>query len=122
MSRFEENKKILSYAPNYYKIINEDFEETDLVTGKLIQVYSKFIFSVDLNDKEMLKEVEKINISMSKYFSNADFKRELRKAIVEMKVSKKVNDVLLYIVKCINITYDKYLESYTRNLYIPRWI
>ncbi len=122
MNQFLENKKILSYCPNYYKIINEEFDEDDIVTGKLIQIYSEFVFSVNINKKEDLEILEKINEAIGKYFSSDDFKKELTKSIVEMKVKKDIDNVLSYIVKCINKAYEKYLESYTRNIYIPRWI
>lgn len=115
-------KKVLSYCPNYYKIINEEFDENDVVTGKLIQIYSEFVFSVNVNNKEELNELEKINEAMTKYFSNEDFRRELTKLITEMKIKKDIDNILFYIVKSINKTYKKYLENYTRNLYIPKWI
>lgn len=118
----KDKKKALSYCPNYYKIINEEFPEDDLVTGKLIQIYSEFIFNANINNKEDLNELERINEVMSKYFSNEEFRKELTKTIIEMKVKKDIDNILLYIVKCINKSYKKYLESYTRNLYIPRWI
>ncbi len=118
----KDKKSVLSYCPSYYKIINEEFPEDDLVTGKLIRVYSEFVFNANINNKEIVNEIVSINEVMNKYFINEDFRRELTKTIAEMKVKKDIEDVLLYIVKCMNKAYKKYLESYTRNLYIPRWI
>lgn len=118
----KDKKKVLSYCPNYYKIINEEFFDDDLVTGKLIQIYSEFVFSANINSKETINELVGINEVMNKYFNNEDFRRELTKTITEMKVKKDIDNILLYIVKSLNKAYKKYLESYTRNLYIPRWI
>lgn len=122
MNQFLDNKKIISYCPNYYKIINEEFNDDDIVTGKLIQIYSEFVFSINLNRKDEVETLQKINDAINKYFNTEDFRKELTKAIIEMKVKKDIDNILFYIVKCINKTYDNYLESYTRNIYIPRWI
>lgn len=122
MSNFEKNKEILSYCPNYYKIINEEYNEDDVVSEKLIQIYSEFVFSVNVNNKAEMKELEKINESVLKYFSVEDFRRDLCKVMVELRVKKTVENILHYVIKCINNAYEKYLESYTRNLCIPRWI
>ena len=39
-----------------------------------------------------------------------------------LKVSKKETNVIAYIATAIIKEYDKYMEGFTRNLYIPRWI
>lgn len=122
MNEYENNKKILTHTPNYYKIINEEFDENDLVTCKLIQIYSEFVFMVNLENKEEVKTLEKIDIVMTKYFSIDDFRRDLTKTLMEMKIKKSIENVIFFIIDCLNKSYDKFLESYTRNIYIPKWI
>ncbi len=122
MNEYENNKEILKHTPSYYKIINEDFDEDDLITCKLIQVYSEFVFMVDLKDKELASDLEKIDEVMMKYFTNDDFRRELTKALTEMKIKKSIDNIVFFVIKCLNKTYEKFLESYTRNIYIPKWI
>lgn len=122
MKNFENNKKVLSHSPNYYKIINEEYDEDDIVASRLIQIFVKFTFSVNPEDKKMVKTLEKIDLVMSKYFSNDDFRTELVKTLTEIKIKKNIENVILYVVECLNNAYDKFLESYTRNLYIPKWI
>jgi hypothetical protein len=122
MNVYENNKKVLAHSPNYYKIINEEFDEDDQVTCKLLQVFSKFVELVDINDKDLIKTLEKADEVMMKYFTIDDFRRELTKALSEMKIRKNVENVIVYVMKCLNTAYEKFLESYTRNLYIPKWI
>ena len=57
------NKQILNYCKNYYKIIDFNFNEEDFITEKLIKIYKQFIFNVDINNtNEVNKVVELDNI------------------------------------------------------------
>lgn len=38
------NKLVLEMCPNFYRIINFEYFEEDLVSGKLIKIYEDFIF------------------------------------------------------------------------------
>ena len=49
-NRFLENKIILKYCKDYFRIINEEFTESDYITGKVIQIYQKYIFSINTRD------------------------------------------------------------------------
>ena len=121
-NNFLKNKIIIKYCPDYYRIINEKFSSLDLMSDKVIQVYQSFIFSVDPRNKLELKRAIALNTAISKYFSDREFKTELSRNLLSLKVPKGTKDVLLHIVNTILQVYSKYMEGYTRNLYIPRWI
>ena len=40
------SKDILKYCPNYYNIVNFDFNESDIISEKLINIYKNYILSV----------------------------------------------------------------------------
>lgn len=117
-----ENKEILKNCPNYYKIINQEFLESDVVSMKLIQIFQEFVFSIDLNKKNEITIMNKLADAIIKYFDDGEFKKELVNTISTLKIKSGIENVLLYISEKIIEAYDKYLEYYTRNLYIPRWI
>ncbi len=117
-----QNKEILKYCPNYYNIINQDFLDSEVVSIKLIQIFQEFVFSIDVNKKEDICIINKMADSIIKYFEDGEFKKELIGTISNLKISSRIDNVLLFIAQKIIEAYDKYLEYYTRNLYIPRWI
>ena len=121
-NRFDINKKILEHCPNYYKIINTEFYENDLITEKLIKVYEEFVFSVDIKNKEALKKLENIDKILNKYCNDIHFKKELQKSIIEIKIKRDIKNVLEFIVDKILEIFERYTEGYTRNIYISRWI
>lgn len=116
------NKEILKYCPDYYKIINNDILEDDPVSIKLIQVLQEYIFGIDITNETQIKLVKKFNEALNKYFDDGEFKKELINTISTLRIKVGTDNVLEFIVKKIIESYDKYLEYYTRNLYIPRWI
>ena len=116
------NKIILKYCPNYYRIINEEFFELDYVSDKIIQVLQSFIFSINIKNKPDLKKVTSLDKALVRYFDDRDFKTYLTNILVALKVSKKETDIMRFIAETIIKAYEKYLEGYTRNLYIAKWI
>ena len=44
------NKLILEHCPNFYNINNFSFFEDDTISARLIDIYRKFVFEVDLNN------------------------------------------------------------------------
>ena len=46
-NRFLENKIIIKYCKDYFRIINEEFSELDFMSDKIIQVYQNYIFSIN---------------------------------------------------------------------------
>lgn len=119
---FLKNKIIIKYCKDYYRIINERFSELDYMSDKVIQVYQSFIFSVDPRNKLELKRAVALNNAIVKYFDDAEFKSELSSSLKALKVPKGTKDILLYIVNTVLERYSRYMEGYTRNLYIPKWI
>lgn len=117
-----DNKIILNYCKDYYRIINEEFTELDFMTSKLIQIYQSYIFSINVKNKSERKKIIALNEAVVRYFEDREFKKMLTNFLVSLKVSKKETNVLLYIVNAIIKEHEKYMEGLTRNLYIPRWI
>ena len=52
-----ENKIVLKYCKDYYRIINEEFGELDYMSAKVIQVYQSFIFSINIKNKTDIKKI-----------------------------------------------------------------
>lgn len=116
------NKVILKYCPDYYRIINEEFSELDTMSDKIIEIYQSFIFSIDINVKEELKLITQLNKAVCRYFDDREFKRMLTLSLMALRLPKSTKDVLGAIAREIIKQYNKYMEGFTRNLYIPKWI
>lgn len=121
-NRYLENKIVLKYCKDYYRIINEEFSELDYMTPKIIQIYQTYIFSINVRNKNDVKMAVDINKAIVRYFDDREFKTILNNYLTSLKVSKKETNVIAYIAAAIVKEYEKYMEGYTRNLYIPRWI
>jgi hypothetical protein len=119
---FLTNKVILKYCPDYYRIINEEFNEFDMMSDKIIQIYQNFIFSIDVTNKQEVKLITELNKSVVRYFDDMEFKTILTKVLLSLKVPKSSTDVIRIIINTIIKEFNKYMEGYTRNIYIPRWI
>lgn len=119
---YKYNKKILEYCPNFDKIINSDFYEGDKVTYSLIKIYEDFIFSVDLNNKKDIEELREIDTILEKYLSDYHFRGELKKNLLEIKITEEITNIVKYIVERLIEIFHAYKEGYTRNIYIPKWI
>ncbi|NLC48423.1 MAG: hypothetical protein GX758_03580 [Tenericutes bacterium] len=119
---FLTNKVVLKYCPEYYRIINEEFNEFDMMSDKVIQIYQNFIFSIDVTNKLEIKLITQLNKAVVRYFDDMEFKSALSKSLMSLKVPKNSTDVMSIIVNTIIKEYDKYMEGFTRNIYIPKWI
>ena len=113
---------VLRYCPNFNRIINLDYYEDDILTGKLINIYEKFIFSTDINDEEDMGLVHKIDLVFGKYIDDYTFRKELQAQIFRVKVYQTCSNILKTIVENIICIFDKYQEDSTRKIYISRWI
>ena len=121
-NRFLDNKIVLKYCKDYYRIINEEFNELDFMSDKVIQIYQTFIFSINKRNKTDLKKASDLNKAVVRYFDDREFKTLLNNFLSALKVSKSETNVMGFIAGAIIKEYDKYMEGFTRNLYIPRWI
>ena len=116
------NKQILKYAPNFYKIINFEYFENDYVTEKLISIYEEFIFGVDVANPDELNKVVEIDKVLNKYIDDYVFRSEMKYELTQIKVRTDEANILDAIVKSIIKIFDRYVEGYTRSIYISRWI
>ena len=121
-NEYLDNKIILKYCPNYYRIINEEFFDLDIISDKVIQVLQAYIFSVDVKNKNELKNVTALDKALVRYFDDREFKTYLTNHLIALKVSRKETNIMRFIANSIIACHEKYLEGFTRNLYIPKWI
>ena len=121
-NRYLENKIVLKYCKDYYRIINEEFNELDYMSDKIIHIYQSYIFSINIKSKSEIKKATDLNTAVVRYFDDREFRTILNNFLSSLKVSKKETDIMAYIAGAIIKEYDKYMEGFTRNLYIPRWI
>ena len=121
-NRFLDNKIILKYCKDYYRIINEEFSESDYMSDKIIHIYQSYIFSLNARNKNDIKKAMDLNKSVARYFDDREFRTMLNNFLKGLKVSRSEKNVIAYIANAIMKEYDKYMEGFTRNLYIPRWI
>lgn len=117
----ENNKLILSYCPNFDKIVNTDFMEDDTLSLQLVKIYRDFIFKINISNEEDIKKVEDLDKTMGKYVDDYFFRKTLQKEILRMKV-KNSGDTVRTIVDAIIAIYKQSLEDQTRKIYISRWI
>lgn len=115
-------KTIINSCANYNRIINFDYLESDTITRKLIKVYKEYIFNTDMNDEDNFKTLEQFDYVLGKYLDDYEFRKELKKEIVRVKVVKSSLNIIKSIVVSINKIFDNYVESSTRVIKISRWI
>ena len=121
-NRYLGNKIVLKYCSDYYRIINEEFNELDVMSDKIIQIYQTYIFSINVKNKSEVKKATDLNEAVARYFDDREFRTLLNSFLASLKVSKKETNIMSFIAGEIVKEYDKYMEGFTRNLYIPRWI
>ncbi len=115
------NKDILKYCPNYYNIVNFDFEEGDLISEKIVTIYKSYIFSVNINDDTEKERAIEIDRVLASYLHDYLFRSTLQKEIVTVRV-KKDNNIIKSIVDVIIKIFTSYEEYTTRKIYISKWI
>lgn len=115
------NKEILKYCPNYYNIVNFDFQENDLISEKLVNIYKSYVFSVNIKDIEEIERVKELDRVLSNYIADYIFRSQLQKEIVSVKV-KKDNNIIRSLVDIIIKIFSNYEEYTTRKIYISKWI
>lgn len=118
----DRNKQILEFCPNFYKILEFTPYEDDKISGKLIKLYQKYIFEIDVNNEEDVESVKQLDHVISKYIDDYLFRKEMQKQIVKIKIRKDAKDILKEIIKSILKIFDNYEEYTTRVIYISRWI
>ena len=116
------NKLVLNYCPNFYKIVNFDISEEDTLSRKLVSIYQDYVFNVDLANVEDTKLVREIDKVLARYIDDYEFRKNLKKSMFQVKIKKSCTNILKAIVESIVAIFDNYEEYTTRNVYISRWI
>ena len=117
----ENNKIILSYCKNFERIMGTDFLEGDTISNRLVKIYKDFIFKIDINNEEDIKEAKEIDQVMGKYVDDYTFRKKLQDEMRYMKV-KKSSDIIRTIVEGIIEIFKRYEIDATRKIYISKWI
>jgi len=115
------NKEILKYCPNYYNIVNFDFQENDLISEKLVNIYKNYIFSINIKNNDEVNKIEELDRVLSNYINDYLFRSTLQKEIVTVKV-KNDNNIIRSLVDVIIKIFSNYEEYTTRKIYISKWI
>ena len=117
-----ENKQILKYCPNFYKIINFNPLVEDQLSEKIIKIYQEYIFKINPNNEEDIKEVQELDAAVAKYINDYSFRREVQKEIVNVRVKNTCKDVLKFFIEAIIKIFTNYQDYTTRVIYVSRWI
>ncbi len=117
----DKNIQVLEHCPHFYTIINFEYYSNDIVSEHLIDIYERYIFGVDLNDKEAVKKIEELDVVLYKYISDTCFRDEVQYSIRSIKV-KRSDNILDVIVTAIIKIFQEYELSKTRRIQITRWI
>lgn len=115
------NEVILKHCPHFYTIINFEYYNDDIISEKLIDVYEKFIFSIDINKIEDVNKVEKLDNILFKYINDYCFREQIKKDIVKVRVQRGDN-LLEIIVNAIINFFDNYEGYRMRKVQTTRWI
>ncbi len=116
------NKEIIGYCPNFYKIMNFVPYEDDIISEKLIKLYQKYIFKIDINNLEDVERIKQLDHVVNKYIDDYLFRKEMQKEILNIRVKKDAKDLLKEIINSIIKIFNNYEEYTTRVIYISRWI
>lgn len=117
-----ENKQILKYCPNFYKIINFNPLQEDVLSGKIIKIYQEYIFKINLNDEKEVQEVKDLDAAIAKYINDYSFRKEVQRQIVNVKVKNTCTDILKFFIEAILKIFATYQDYTTRVIYVSRWI
>lgn len=115
------NKLILEYCPNFYRIINFDYFEEDIFTENLINIYHKFIFSIEPTNIEELNKINEIDRALAKYIDDYSFRKQMKYELLQVKLNKD-NNLLRNLINSIIGVFEQFEEGKTRKIYISRWI
>ncbi len=113
--------EILKYCPNYYNIVNFDFQDDDVLSEKIVSIYKKYIFSINTNNKDDISKVEKLDKVLGSYLKDYLFRSNIQEDILTIRV-KKDNNILRSFVDNIIKIFANYQENTTRKIYISKWI
>lgn len=116
------NKIILSYCPNFDRIVNTDFLEGDSLSQQLVKIYKDFIFRIDIYNEDDVEKAIYIDRTMGKYVDDYLFRKTLQQEILAIKVKRTAGDMIRTIVDNIISIFKRYELEATRKIYISKWI
>jgi len=116
------NKIILSYCPNFNKIVNTDFLEGDSISKELVRIYKEFIFKIDISNLEDINNVQEIDKIMGKYVDDYYFRKTFQGKLVNVRVRQSAGDIIRTIVLSIIELFKGYEDETTRIIYVSKWI
>lgn len=122
MDRMSNNKIILSYCPNFDRIVNTDFLEGDSLSQQLVKIYKDFIFRIDIYNEDDVEKAIYIDRTMGKYVDDYLFRKTLQQEILAIKVKRTAGDMIRTIVDNIISIFKRYELEATRKIYISKWI
>jgi len=117
-----DNKQILKYCPNFYKIINFNPISGDELSEKIIKIYQEYIFRVNIHNEDEVNEIKELDAAVSKYIDDYSFRKAVQEQILQIKVKKDCKDILKLFIDAIIKIFANYEEYTTRIIYISRWI
>lgn len=117
----DKNREVLTHCPHFYTIINFEYYSDDLVSEKLIDIYERFIFSVDITIEENVAKIEKLDRALYKYINDYCFREQVKTDMMTIKV-RRGDNILETIVSAILGFFDSYELLSTRKINITRWI
>lgn len=118
----ENNGTLLTYCPNYNKIINFEFLKSDYISETLVKFYKQYVCSFDKNNEEECSRVKHVDKIVNRYLDDYIFRKEMKNELLQIKVKKNADDILKTIIDNIIKIFRRYEEGCTRNIYISRWI
>ncbi len=120
MNSFKKNKEVISVCKNYYKIVNADVY--DKISINIIKLYTDYVFGLEIITKREKEKLALVDNIIYKYVTDNRFKKEMIGKLSKLKVSNGVNNIVEYVMNKLIEYFEDYKDTYTRNIYIPRWI
>mgnify|MGYP004633994633 CR=1 FL=1 len=122
MNSFNKNKEIIKVCKNYYEIVNSDTYKNDKITSNIVKLYKDYIFGMDIITQREREKMVSIDNIMYKFVTDIRFKKEMENKLSKLTISKNVIDLVSYVMNKMIEYFEDYKDTYTRNIYIPRWI
>ncbi|MBE6147970.1 MAG: hypothetical protein E7167_00445 [Firmicutes bacterium] len=117
-----ENKQILKFCPNFYKIINFNPIMGDELTERIIRMYQEYIFRINIHNEDEVNEIKELDAAVAKYIDDYSFRKEVQRQIMSIKVKNDCKDIIKYFIDAIIRIFSTYEDYTTRVIYISRWI
>ena len=117
----DKNKEALKYCPHFYSIINFEYYSDDMVSGRLIKIYKKYIFNTNINNTESIEKMHKLDEVLYEYINDYAFRNKVKNEINTFNIYKSDN-ILESLVNTIIKFFDNYKKIKYREVQVTRWI